>query len=175
MELMDVIKRRRSIRSYDPGSIPREILDRVLMAGLLSPSGRNTKPWEFIVVEDREMLNKLAGARTGNADMLKGASCAIVVVGDEELTDTWVEDCSLAMLNMHLMADHLGLGSCWIQGRMRFAPDGRTSEECVRSLLGIPEKYRLEAVLSLGMISSHPRPHTEEHARRDKIHYERFS
>ncbi|MBQ9421612.1 MAG: nitroreductase family protein [Lachnospiraceae bacterium] len=174
MELMDVIKRRRSIRNYDPGNIPKEKLDRVLMAGLLSPSGRNIKPWEFIVVEDRSALANLAEARTGNADMLKQASCAIVVVGNQELTDTWVEDCSLAMLNMHMMADYLGLGSCWIQCRMRYAKDGRTSEEYIREMLKIPENYRLEAILSLGLISSHPRPHTEAHARVDKIHRETF-
>ena len=174
MKLIDVMKNRRSVRDYIEGRIPREQLEQILLAGLLSPSGKNTRPWEFIVVEDREMLDKLAASRTSGANMLKKAACAIAVLGDEELTDTWIEDCSIAMSNMHLMADHLGLGSCWIQQRMRYAADGRSSETYVRELLHFPEHYRLEAILTLGTVASHPAPHTEEDAGTDKVHYGRF-
>ena len=89
--------------------------------------------------------------------MLAGAGAAVVVVADEERTDVWIEDCSIVMANMHLMADSLGVGSCWIQGRLREASDGRTTEEYLRQLLGIPENYRLEAMLSLS-----------------KVHFEKF-
>ncbi len=174
MGLLEIMKNRRSVRNYENGQIPRELLEKVLMAGLLSPSGKNTRPWEFIVVEDREMLDRLALSRTGGADMLKKAACAIVVLGNQDLTDTWVEDCSIAMSNMHLMADHLGLGSCWIQQRMRYAADGRTSEEYVRELLHFPENCRLEAILSLGLLSSHPAPHTEADAKTEKVHRGRY-
>jgi len=174
MEFFDLIKHRRSVRSYENSPMPKEDLDRILMAGLLSPSGRALKPWEFIVVQDRETLDKLVDSRTGNAQMLHQAACAIVVVANENTTDVWTEDASIAMSNMHLMADNLGYGSCWIQGRLRFAKDGRTTEEYVREILGFPENYRLEATLSIGPITSHPRPHTEEHASIEKIHYGKF-
>ena len=82
--------------------------------------------------------------------MLKEAQCAIVVIGDETEQDVWIEDCSVAMANMHLMASSLGIGSCWVQGRLRNA-DEKTTEEFVRERLGFPENYRLEAILtSLG-------------------------
>ena len=74
--------------------------------------------------------------------MLKEAKCAIVVIGDADKQDVWVEDCSVAMTNMHLMADHLGLGSCWIQGRLRKADADTTAEEYVRARLGFPEKLQ---------------------------------
>ena len=86
----------------------------------------------------------------------------------------WVEDCSIVMANMHLMADALGLGSCWVQCRLREASDSRPTEEYVRDLLHYPETYHLEAILALGVIDSHPAPHTLEDLQTDKVHYETF-
>ena len=87
----------------------------------------------------------------GAARMLAGADLAIVVVGDEEKSDVWTEDCCCVMENMHLMASALGVASCWIQGRERMAMDGETAEEYARTILQFPAECRLEAILSLGM------------------------
>ena len=106
--------------------------------------------------------------------MLEGADTAIVVIADPEKTDVWTEDCSIAMSNMHLMADSLGVGSCWIQGRLREAPDGRTTEEYLRELLQFPDGYKLEAILSLGIANKHPEPHSMEDLLMDKIHREKY-
>lgn len=151
MDLLEIMRTRRSIRVYSGEVIPDEKLKRVLQAGLLSPSGKNTRPWEFVVVRDKETLLRMSECRVGAAKFLKKADCAIVVVGDSNKTDTVIEDCSIAMANMHLMAHALGLGSCWIQGRLRQAPDGTTTEETLRRILGFPEQYHLEAILSLGV------------------------
>ncbi len=86
----------------------------------------------------------------------------------------WVEDCSVAMANMHLMADSLGVGSCWIQGRLREAPGGRTTEAYLRELLEFPENYRLEAILSLGMPQNHPGAYELGDLLEGKVHRERF-
>ena len=67
-----------------------------------------------------------------------GADAAIVVVADPTLADTWVEDCSIVMANMHLEAAASGVGSCWIQGRLRQAADGRSTHEFVANLLKVP-------------------------------------
>ena len=174
MNLMEVFQHRRSVRKYTGEHIPEEALRQVLQAGLLSPSGRARRPWEFIVVRDRDMLNWLAQSRP-SAGMLSGADCAIVVLGDEDKTDTWPEDCSIAMSNMHLMADALGLGSCWIQGRIRNTQDGRqTMEDYLRQLLHFPEHCRLEAILSLGIPQSHPAPQNLASLEQEKIHLEQF-
>ena len=106
--------------------------------------------------------------------MLEAADCAVVVLGDEEKSDVWVEDCSVAMANMHLMADSLGVGSCWIQGRLREAPGGRTTEAYLRELLEFPENYRLEAILSLGMPQNHPGAYELGDLLEGKVHRERF-
>lgn len=116
----------------------------------------------------------MAECRVSGSKMLESADCAIVVLGDETKTDVWVEDCSIAMANMHLMADSLGVGSCWIQGRLREAPGNRTTEEYVRELLHYPEHYRLEAILSMGMPQTHPAAHELEQLATDKVHREEF-
>ena len=169
-----MMKKRRSVRSYTGEPIADEKLELVLQAGLLAPSGRRIQPWEFIVVRDRATLSSMAECREGAAKMLAGADCAVVVLADSEKTDVWVEDCSIAMAFMHLAADSLGLGSCWIQGRLRNAPDGRSTEDYLRELLGFPEKYRLEAILSLGMTDRHPEARNENELLWEKIHREKF-
>lgn len=174
MNLMELLLHRRSVRSYTGAPIPEEALQAVLQAGLLSPSGRGIRPWELIVVRNRDMLRRMAHCRVSGAGMLSEADCAIVVLGDETKSDVWVEDCSIAMYNMHLMAAELGLGSCWVQGRLRKAPDAGTAEDDLRALLHFPEQYRLEAILSLGMPRTRPEPHTLDTLAREKIHIEQF-
>ena len=174
MELLDIMRNRRSIRKYTEEDIPEESLTKVLQAGLLAESGKAIRPWEFIVVKDRAMLDELSGCREGGVAMLKEAKCAIVVIGDADKQDVWVEDCSVAMTNMHLMADHLGLGSCWIQGRLRKADADTTTEEYVRARLGFPENYKLQAILSLGMPAAKPAAYELDKLPMEKIHYEKF-
>ena len=163
MDLLEMMKNRRSVRKYTGEPIEDEKIEMVLQAGLLSASGRAIRPWEFIVVRDKQMLGKMAECRMGAAKMLEGADCAIVVIADGDKTDVWTEDCSIAMSNMHLMADVLGIGSCWIQGRLREATDGRSTEEYLRGLLGYPERFKLEAVLSMGISEAHPAPVSYTH------------
>ncbi len=174
MNILSIFKNRRSVRQYTAEHIPQETLEQVLKAGLTSASGRNRRPWEFIVVRDKAVLEQMVNCRTGGAQMLANADCAIVVVADPNKTDVWVEDASIAMANMHLAADALGLGSCWIQGRLRDSSDGRSAEGYLRDLLHFPSDYRLEAILSLGMPQSHAPAYEDSDLPMDKIHYDKF-
>ena len=173
-ELLEILLKRRSVRTYTGEAVPSEKLDEIIKAGLLAESGRRRCPWELIVVKDKEMLKKLSECRDGSAKMLAGADAAIVVIADEEKTDVWVEDSSIVMANMHLMADHLGVGSCWIQGRLRKTPTGETTEDYLRGLLGYPDNFRLEAILSLGMYDVHPEAYTLADVKLEKVHYEKY-
>ena len=160
MDLLEIMQNRRSVRSYTGEKIAKEKLDKILQAGLLSASGRSRKPWEFVVVQEKEML--------------ENAGCAILVFANPEKTDVWVEDCSIAMSNMHLIADSIGLGSCWIQGRLREAENGESTEAYCRKLLNVPEEYVLEAILSVGRLKEHPKAHTLEELEKEKVHYETY-
>lgn len=174
MELLEILQNRHSVRSYTDEKIPKEKLEKIIDAGLLSASGHGYRPWELIVVREKETLQQLSQARVGSAKMLEKADAAIIVIGDHEKSDTWVEDCSIVMSNMHLMADSLGVGSCWIQGRNRETPSGQTTEAYVRSILGFPENYSLLAMLSLGMPAKHA-PKTElSKLPREKVHQGKF-
>lgn len=174
MELLEVMQKRRSVRTYTGETVAEEDVTCILQAGLLSASGKAIRPWEFIVVRNKETLKSMSRCRVAGSQMLEAADCAIVVLGDEEKSDVWVEDCSVAMANMHLMADSLGVGSCWIQGRLREAPGGRTTEAYLRELLEFPENYRLEAILSLGMPQNHPGAYELGDLLEGKVHRERF-
>ncbi len=151
-DFLKALQKRRSVRNYSGEPVPMEKLNMILEAGMLAPSSRAIRPYELIVVRDKQKLIALSGCRMGGAArMLAGADLAIVVVGDEEKSDAWTEDCCVVMENMHLMASVLGVGSCWIQGRMREAMDSETTEDFTRNILQYPAECRLEAILSLGM------------------------
>ena len=173
-DLFQEFVKRRSIRRYTEEPIADDLLRRILAVGLMSASGKSKFPWQFIVVRDRAMLEKLSGCRVGVAKMLAKAACAVIVIGDKTITDTVIEDCTIAAINMHLEASSLGLGSCYIQGRGREAENGQTTEEYVRGLLGFPEEYKLQAVLSVGHVGKTMKPHKTEKLFWNKVHEEKF-
>lgn len=171
---MELLLKRRSVRNYTEETVSEQDLNRILSAGLSSPSGRNRKPWELLVVRDRQLLEQLSHCRVGAARMLADAGCAILVFADREKTDVWTEDCSIVMSNMHLMASALGLGSCWIQGRNREAENGNTTDVYCRKLLSVPDGYVLEAILSVGVPAELPPAHTDADLDWAKVHREVF-
>ena len=174
-QVLELFLNRHSIRSYTGEPVPMEKLNQIIMAGLTAASGRAIRPWDLIVVRDRDKLIEMSGCRLqGSSRMLAGADAAIIVVGDEEKSDTWIEDCSVVMANMHLMASALGVGSCWIQGRGREAIDGETTEDFLRRILQFPSESRLLAVLSLGMPDEEIPPRNPESLRFDKVHINKY-
>ena len=174
MEILDIFANRRSVRKYAQGPLEDKALDKILKAGLLAPSGHARRPWEFILVRDKQMLERLSGCRSSGANMLKQAAAAIVVIADEQKQDVWIEDCSVALGYMHLAASALNLGSCWVQVRLRTAADGRSCEEFLREALGFPPNFKAEAILALGAPQRSPSPHDLQKLNLSKIHKEKF-
>lgn len=172
--MLNTILHRRSVRQYTDEPIPENKMEAILCAGLAAASSKNRRPWEFIVVQDRNMLDKLSTCRPGAAGLLGKCKAAIVVAADTELVDVWVEDCASAITQMHLMADALGVGSCWLQVRLRKAEDGRDTADVVREALGIPERYGVMAILTLGMPAAHPGAKSLDQLPLEKIHREHF-
>lgn len=172
MTLMEMMRHRRSVRKYTDEAVKDEDIEMILDAALTSASGHGKRPWSFIVVKDREMLEKLSKSRMeGSAKMIANAQRAIVVCGNAELSDTWVEDCSIALTNMQLMCDSLGLGSCWVQIRMRRHSEEISADDYVRNLLKIPEPYKIQAILSIGIPAVHP-GEREASDKEAKVHYD---
>ena len=170
MELMDVILKRRSIRKYTGEDIPEETLNQILQAGLLAPTSRNLKPWEFYVVRDKETLRKLSAAKNAGGGMLAQCSAAIAVFGDSEKADTWVEDCSIAMSFMMLMAEEKGAGCCWVQIHFRKDAAGKAAEENVREILAVPAGFRIAGILAMGIPAEEAKAHEPSDADWSKVH-----
>lgn len=173
--MLDLLLQRRSIRKYEQRPIVADKFQKILQAGLLAPSSRGRTPWEFIVVQERETLQKLGGCRHPKQAFLPDTPAAIVVLGDTSLTDVWIEDCSIAMILMQLEAEQLGLGSCWIQIRGRMAQgEVLSSSNFVKALLKIPAQYEVLAILALGEPSEKKESHQLEMLAYSKIHQEIF-
>ncbi len=173
-DLLEIMRTRRSVRKYTAQEISDEDIKKILSAALLAPSGHSKYPCEFIVVKNRETLNKMSHCRVGVAKMLEGAACAVVVIADKEKSDTIVEDCSVAMMNMELEATARGIGNCWIQIRGRDADEGSTSEDYLRGILNFPENFACQSVLSLGYPEKMPRQRELDKLKFEKIHEEKF-
>ena len=150
---------RRSIRKYRDREIPDQIITDLLEAGMAAPSAVKKDPWHFIVIRERQTLDKMV-AFMPNAQMLKQATGAIVVCGDitkahDQQESYMLQDCSAAVENILLAATALGLGSCWLGVHPR--PDRM---EGIRSLFGLPENIVPMAGISLGWPERQPEPRT---------------
>ena len=170
MELLEVMLKRRSTRKFTEEPVTKEELEKIIHAALLAPTSMNRKPCNFMVVERKETLELLAKSKDHGADLINGADKAVVVIADTMIADTWIEDSSIALTYMHLMATELGLGSCWVQIHMR-SKDGNDSEEIVRDILKIDDHYRIVGILALGHSDDIPEAHTLDDIDKNKIHF----
>jgi nitroreductase len=167
--MLDILRRRRSIRQYTSEPLSPELLDQLKEAALRSPSSRGLDPWEFIFVTDRDLLTELATAKAHGAHFLRDAALGVVVLGNESQSDTWIEDCSIAAAILHLTAQSLDLGSCWVQIRLRQDQAGTCSEARVRQILNIPDTLRVASIMSIGHPAKAAKPHPRESLKDHKI------
>ena len=171
---LELLKQRRSSRVFTDELIDKDTVCNLMKAALMSPSGHRINPWEFVLVEDKAVLKALSQSKEHGAGLLEGAARAVVVLGDTTKTDVWIEDCSIATIILQLAAEEYGLGSCWVQMRLRKDADGNLAEDNVRSLLGIPAHYAVLSIVGLGHKAREAKPFDEEKMQWDKIHIGRF-
>jgi nitroreductase len=169
VDAMEAILTRRSIRKYTSEPVTDDELKQLLTAAMNAPSAGNQRPWEFIVIRDRETLNRIPGIHM-YAQMLKQAQAAIVVCGDmtkQKYDGFWIQDCSAATQNILLSATAMGLGAVWLG----VYPVVERVED-LRKMLDIPGHVVPLSIVSLG------RPGEEREAsdRYDKsrIHMEKW-
>ena len=162
--------KRRSTRKFNDEPVTKDELDKILQAALLAPTSMNRKPCNFMVVERKETLTDLANSKDHGADLINGADKAIVVVADTMVADTWIEDSSIALTYMHLMATELGLGSCWVQIHLR-SKNGKDSEEIVRDILKIDDHYRVVGIMALGHSDDIPPARELADVDKNKVHF----
>ena len=105
------MRHRRSIRKYTGEPVDPEHVRLILEAGLMAPAGKRKNPWHFVVVDEPEKLKALSEARNMGTSQIANAALAIVLVANPEDSDTWIEDLSIASIQMQLQCTDLGLGS----------------------------------------------------------------
>ena len=148
--MIELLRKRRSIREYLDKKIESEKLDTLKEAGLRSPSSRNLQPWTFFFIDNPELLKKISTAKPHGSEFLARAALGVVIAGDENKSDVWVEDCSIAAIILQLTAESLGLGSCWIQIRKRMRTDDETAESYIKDLLGLENHMQVECIIAIG-------------------------
>ncbi|MDW8045203.1 MAG: nitroreductase family protein [Nitrososphaerota archaeon] len=167
MNVLDVIKMRRSIRRYKPDPVEREKLVSVLEAARLAPSARNMQPWHFIVTKP-EVKEKLRMAY--NREWFIKAPVIIVACADPSRAwvradgeEYWKVDVAIALQNLVLKATEEGLGTCWIAA---------FDEKAVKEVLNIPPHIRVVAMTPLGYPDEARGPVTDRKSLEEIVHYE---
>jgi nitroreductase len=173
--VLELARTRRSIRSYTGEPIDKETVDRLLEVLVRAPTSRGINPWEFVVVDDRELLTQLSGSKKHGSSFLKGAALGIVVCADSTRSDVWVEDCSIAAILVQMAALSLGLGSCWIQIRNRPHDSDSTAEQYIQKLLGLPEHIKVECIVSIGHPAETRKTLSASQLQYDKVRHNRYA
>lgn len=174
MDFKDLVQKRRSIRKFTDEPIDADDLRLILRSALMSPTGKSVRGWHFIVVEDKDMLQKISLCREMGSQFLEGAAVAIVVLGDREASDVWTEDASLAAVTMQYQIADLGLGSCWCQIRNRYMNDTEPSDNILRFLLGYPENLTAECVIGIGHPAIERKLQNEDELKWENVHIDKF-
>jgi nitroreductase len=166
METLDAIKTRRSIRKFKPKLISGEIIKELLEAAMSAPSAGNEQPWQFVVLDDRKILDEVPRI-CSTATMCRQSTTAVLVCGDatlEKYPGFWVLDCSAAVENLLLAAHALGLGAVWAGV---YPLSDRV--EAFRRLLALPPEITPFALVALGY--SDEEPAQPKRYREDRVHY----
>ncbi|MCX5859723.1 MAG: nitroreductase family protein [Proteobacteria bacterium] len=166
---IDVIRKRRSVREFLKKPVEPEKIDLLVEAALRAPSSRGLDPWEFIVVTDRELLQKLSGSKPHGSDFLAGAPLGMVACANTAKSDVWVEDASIASIYIWLAAEALGLGACWIQIRQRSHDENQSARDYIAQLLRLPTHLQVEAIVAVGYPKRKNPPHLKSNLKYDKV------
>ncbi len=146
----------------------------MIQAALLSPSSHANYPWQFIVIEDTKMLSQLSFSKMHGSAFLSNAPLGIVVTADQNLSDVWIEDTSIASTLIMLTAHWLGLGSCWIQIRKRMHSETKTAEEYIREIMKIPENVNVLSIVALGYPDEEKIPKSKSKLLYERVFYNSF-
>ncbi len=160
---MKSIYERTSVRSYTSKAVSKEILVELTKAAMAAPSAMNRQPWEFIIIRDKATLEKLGKVKPP----VGKAPAAIVVLGNTNLSNSWVLDCSAATENILIAATSMGLGTVWTgaYGNAKF-------EALLKETLSLPDGIMPLSVIAVGYSDGATTPKNKYVE--SKVHFERY-
>ena len=159
--LLECIKTRRSIRKFKPGTIAKDEIKVMLEAAMLTPSACNTRPWRFIAITNKDVLNKLADAHPW-AGMLRTAPLCIALIALPKTQEGvqnglpegfYPQDCGAATEHIILQAEAMGYGSCWCGVYPR-----ETTMDAISKALDIPSDEIPFSLIAIGEKDEFPNP-----------------
>lgn len=160
MELKDILTLRRSVRKFNDTPVEHDKIERILEQTLKAPSSRNSRSTRLWVTEDKDLLEHIAQMRDYGAAFVRGASAAVLVMGDSSVSDLWEVNCAISATTLQLAVVDEGLASCWVHvaGRpcLKDEPQGKQAEEHLREKIALPESYRVLCVIALGYSDFEP-------------------
>jgi nitroreductase len=167
MDFFETVNARRSVRKYTDDPVPREVLERIVAAGIEAPSGCNLQLRQYVIVDDPAVMERIRPM----SPALTGAPAAIVVLVEPQGTkfgEFWIQDASAAMENMLLAAVSLGYAGCWVEGQVRAG-----WEDKLRQILHVPEHLRVWCLTPIGKPDAQPQRPAKS-AASEVTHYNRF-
>jgi nitroreductase len=174
-DFFDVLKKRRSIRRFEKKEVPLDLVMEIIQECCFAPNAENGQPWEFIVINDREWIQRLSDESKKNIlaylkehpdspiqkykpflsdknyNVFYGAPSLVYFVGERKIRTLQI-DCALAVCYFMLSATARGLGTCWVGLGMNIKDPG------IRNQIGLPEDYRIVAPIALGYPQKIPKP-----------------
>ena len=166
MDIIEIIKTRRSIREYSDKPISKDYLEKIIDAGRFAPTARGVQPWEFVVITNADTLKKIGNLADNGRFIAQAKACIAVFCTD---TKYYLEDGCAATQNMLLAATSLGIGSCWVAG------DKKPYCSNINNLLRVPSSFKLISLISLGYPKSPELFRVAKRRALEKIiHWEKF-
>ncbi|MCJ7695463.1 MAG: nitroreductase family protein [Anaerolineaceae bacterium] len=169
MDAIKALMTRRSVRKFRDIEISSENIKLLLAAGMQAPSANNEQPWHFIVIDKRDLMNRITEFHP-HAKMLLEARLAIIVcafVSQEKKWDMWVQDCSAATQNILLAAHITGLGAVWLGVHPR-----QERINGVKDMFDLPEEIKPFSIIAIG----HPAEVVEpvDRFNQEKVHMNKW-
>ncbi len=172
-KLLELSLKRRSIRRYTDEVIDENVINNIMKVALTAPSSFGHRPVEFVIVKDKETIQKLADCKSLGGSQIIGADAVIVVMVNQDRGEFWIEDGAIASSYILLAAEQYNVGACWVQIRNRRGLK-KTSDEEIRDLLNIPDNYAVLNLVALGGKGEQKKTYTENDFDKNKIHYEKY-
>lgn len=146
---IDIVRSRKSCRLFSDVPLTEDEMSLIMEAGFKAPSSRQLKDVRLLPVRDIGLIRRLALCKSSSTTPLETATFAVVVAADPEVCDVWIEDASIATIMMQLEAEDLGIGSCWIQVRLRSSGD-TPAEDIVKREAGLDPGLRVLSIVAFG-------------------------
>ena len=146
---IDIVRSRKSCRLFSDVPLEDGEIDLIMAAGRLAPSSRQLKDVRLVPVRDEGLIRRLALCKDSSTTPLETATFAVIVAADPDVCDVWIEDASIATIMMQMEAEDLGIGSCWIQVRLRTG-NGNPAEDFVKREAGLDGNLKVLSIVAFG-------------------------